>query len=126
MPLVNIPFQNINASIGVGDILYYSTPTNLGTSTFDATDISNTIEFGVVQSVGTPTFSGGVYTTVLGVLYPATVNSPPTNALWSFVKDKKVNNSSLLGYYMQATFSNNSTKKVELFSIGSEFSESSK
>ena len=41
------------------------------------------------------------------------------------VKDKIVNTASLLGYYMEAKFKNTSTSKAELFSIGSEFSESS-
>ena len=41
-------------------------------------------------------------------------------------KEKQVNNSSVLGYYMNATFKNFSRGKIELFSVGSEVSESSK
>ena len=43
-----------------------------------------------------------------------------------FEKDKQVNSSSLIGYYAEVKFVNNSTEKVELFSIGAEVSESSK
>lgn len=43
-----------------------------------------------------------------------------------FSKNKNVNTSSLLGYYADVKFENNSKGKVELFSIGSEISESSK
>ena len=45
---------------------------------------------------------------------------------WMFAKDKKVNTSSLLGYYADVKFVNNSTTKAELFSVGSEIAESSK
>lgn len=44
----------------------------------------------------------------------------------SFVKDKRVNTTSLLGYYASINFVNDSKEKAELFSFGSEFSESSK
>ena len=48
------------------------------------------------------------------------------NAFISFAKEKKVNTSSLLGYYADVKFINDSTKKAELFSVGSEVAESSK
>ena len=43
-----------------------------------------------------------------------------------FQKDQKGNNASVIGYYMNARFRNYSRGKIELFSIGSEVSESSK
>ena len=43
-----------------------------------------------------------------------------------FAKNHAVNTSSLLGYYANATLKNNSTDKVEIFSINSEITESSK
>ena len=43
-----------------------------------------------------------------------------------FAKDKKVNSSSLVGYYADVEFKNYSSEKIELFSIGSEISENSK
>jgi len=43
-----------------------------------------------------------------------------------FGKDKRANSSSLIGYFAKASFVNDSTGKVELFSIGSEVSESSR
>ena len=42
------------------------------------------------------------------------------------LKNQIINTSSLLGYYMEAQFTNASTDKAELYSIGSEVSESSK
>ena len=57
----------------------------------------------------------------------ADVNTGPYNGDFIFFsKNKTINTSSLLGYYANVKFENNSTNKVELFSIGSEVSESSK
>ena len=56
----------------------------------------------------------------------AIVSAPPSDSFISFVKDKKVNTTSLLGYYAEVQFVNDSVDKVELFSVGSEVSESSK
>tara|TARA_R110000744_G_scaffold255788_2_gene371285 strand:+ start:1328 stop:1720 length:393 start_codon:yes stop_codon:yes gene_type:complete len=43
-----------------------------------------------------------------------------------FSKDNKANLSSILGYYAETTFINDSPKKAELFAVSTEFSESSK
>jgi len=43
-----------------------------------------------------------------------------------FNKDNKVNKNSLVGYYAEIKLENNSSSKAELFSIGSEITESSK
>ena len=43
-----------------------------------------------------------------------------------FEKDKKVNSSSLIGYYANVELENTSDKPIEMFSIGSEVSENSK
>ena len=43
-----------------------------------------------------------------------------------FEKDKQVNSSSLMGYYANVKLMNDSTSKIELFSLGSEVTESSK
>ena len=43
-----------------------------------------------------------------------------------FAKDRTVNTSSLIGYYADVQFKNNSTEKVELFAVSSEITESSK
>jgi hypothetical protein len=43
-----------------------------------------------------------------------------------FAKNHAINTSSLLGYFADVQFENNSTGKIELFSVGSEVTESSK
>ena len=43
-----------------------------------------------------------------------------------FTKNPVINTSSLLGYYADVKFENNSKEKIELFSVNSEITESSK
>jgi hypothetical protein len=55
-----------------------------------------------------------------------TIPLPSTNSFVMFGKNKAVNSSSLTGYYADVKFINYRTDAVELFSVGSEVSESSK
>ena len=114
-------FDDVNTSVQVGDTLYYtyaggdySTVTTVG----QQGSITNTYKFGLVI---------GVTSNTVTVRYDDHIVSPPPDtAFISFAKDKKVNTTSLLGHYMEVKFVNDSSGKVELFSIGSEVSESSK
>ena len=54
------------------------------------------------------------------------VPAPGPDDFISFVKEKKVNTTSLLGYYANVKFVNDSTGKIELFSVGAGVTESSK
>lgn len=53
-------------------------------------------------------------------------NSLTNNSFISFLKNNEVNKKSVKGYYAEVKFVNNSKEKAELFSVGSEISESSK
>ena len=55
-----------------------------------------------------------------------TTTTVPSGAFILFKKDGRVNKSGLKGYYLQARFTNNSPTHAELFSVGTEISESSK
>ena len=114
---ITLSFDGMNVSAQVGDTAYYSfNPITQGG--FDTVVLSDTVQLGEIVAVTT---------TSITVEYDdAIVNAPPTGAFISFVKDKKVNTSSLLGYYADAKFVNDSKEKVELFSVGSEIAESSK
>mgnify|MGYP003122452668 CR=1 FL=1 len=114
-------FDSVNVSAQVGDIVYFTSPPNGGqlVGGFDYGEVGVTSILGPIMSI-----SGGTIT----VQYD---NSIVTTSLSqgdfiSFVKDKSVNTSSLLGYYASVNFVNNSTGKIELFSVGSDISESSK
>tara|TARA_R100000963_G_C4573953_1_gene57719 strand:+ start:134 stop:496 length:363 start_codon:yes stop_codon:yes gene_type:complete len=120
MPLLitQLNFDNINMSAQVGDVVYYST---LGSPLggFNQVPTSNTFLLGNIVGISAGNIS---------VQYDDQITSPPPlGAYISFAKDKKVNTSSLVGYYASAKFINTSREKnVELFSVGSEVSESSK
>ena len=99
----------LNSSIQLGDSVYYSPPPS---DTISSVPIS----CGVVTSVGieqgTITVNGDV--------------SLPGNGYFLFAKNIIANETSLKGYYADVKFKNNSSKKVNLFSIGSEVVFSSK
>ncbi len=124
MAIVTLNFDNMNISAQVGDIAYYSyNPQNVGG--FDYSTLSTTVKLGVIvggDSVGTP-INGNSITVEYDT---AIVNAPPTGAFISFAKEKKANTSSLLGYYADVKFINDSKEKIELFSVGSEITQSSK
>ena len=119
MPILAIEliFDNMNVSAQVGDIIYYSHSGAL-LGGFDQTALANTRRLGPIVEI-----DGNIIT----VKYDDTLTSPQgIGAFISFVKDKKVNTSSLLGYYASVNFVNNSQKKIELFSVGAQISESRK
>jgi hypothetical protein len=51
---------------------------------------------------------------------------PSTTDYIFCIKNRNVNSSKVLGYYLEADFKNNSKEYAELFAIGSEIVESSK
>ena len=115
-------FDALNDSIQVGDTVYYT----FNTSTvggFAYGDLPNTKKLGVITVINNLLNSLTIQYDDTG----CTPNcNPPPGSFISFVKDQKANTTSLLGYYADVKFVNNSTDKVELFSVGSEVVESSK
>ena len=122
MPNCSLTFDNMKVAAHVGDIVYYS-HSGVNTGGFDNTALPNTRMLGDILSI---VYNG------LGLGWTIIVNHfsaapPPTMGDYiSFAKDKRVNTSSLVGYYASVNFVNNSRNKVELFSVGSEVTESSK
>ena len=55
-----------------------------------------------------------------------TVQTPGTSDFVFFGKNNKISTSALLGYYADVTMQTDQTTKMELFSVGSIISESSK
>ena len=132
-------FDSMNVSVQVGDIAYCSFyPTSVGG--FDHSTLSNTKKLGTIIGVNKKDVIVGLDPTAnnpsphdinIIVEYDTAVLSEDfwTNivpdAFISFAKEKKLNTSSLLGYYADAKFINDSKEKAELFSVGSEIVESS-
>ena len=124
----------INVSVQVGDIAYYVPTTPVG-STNDAhntASIVDTISLGRITEIINPDlFDGGTSTInvfcdlVDGSNLPLPIATPPAGSFIMFSKDKKVNTNDLLGYYAEVKFVNDSTEKIEMFSVGAEIQESS-
>ena len=107
----------INVSLQVGDTIYYqnSNPSN-HPSTVAANQI---VGFGTVTEI--TEFTITVDETVFG-----NPKDPYADMFILFTKNNNINSSSLLGYYADVKFENDSLEKIELFSVGSEITQSSK
>ena len=129
MPITDIQldFPTLNTSLQIGDIVYYS-HTFQNTGGFNNTALNNTRVLGPILDIIDLVPLGGSGFALI-VQYDSDdhpAGSPAQGDYISFVKDKKANTSSLLGYYAEVNFVNYETGKIELFSVGSEVSESSK
>tara|TARA_R100001460_G_scaffold5247_4_gene14706 strand:- start:145 stop:5946 length:5802 start_codon:yes stop_codon:yes gene_type:complete len=118
-----LEFDNaINSSLQVGDMIYYQ---NSNPSIDNSLEPNQIVALGVVIEITeyTITVNKSVF-----FVFPTTgipVN-PFADMFILFAKNNTVNSSSLLGYYADIKFENNSYEKAELFSVGTEVTESSK
>jgi hypothetical protein len=121
MPLVTITFSNpLNTSVQVGDTAYYANTTTLGG--FNTQNLNNVSSLGLITII-TP------WNGTISSIQCNCVTCPPFPILGSYImfsKDNKANMSSILGYYAEVEFKNNSKVEAELFSVGAEVFESSK
>jgi len=135
MQLQTLTFSHdINVSLQVGDIVYYSPTGTIAGSGFNTVNtIGTVVKFGVVSAIyNDGNSSGTIPIHSILVMYddvnplPSGVPPPQLTDYIMFSKNKQVNSSSLIGYYADINFLNYSKGKIELFSVGSEVSESSK
>ena len=120
LQVLTITFNNnLNESLQVGDIVYYSPLSTVAGSGF------NTVTTGNITKIGNVTDIDKSAKQVSIMVDIDAVTTPSMGDYIMFEKDKRVNSSSLIGYYADVNFVNYSTEKVELFSIGSDFFESS-
>ena len=107
----------LNPEIQVGDIAYYvATTTNGGFTTDGANSI---VEIG---NVLTTNFS----TNVITINTDLADNTVTTSHFILFSKDNAANMSSILGYFADIQFKNNSKQYAEIFSVGVDVFNSSK
>jgi len=111
-------FDSINVSAQVGDIVYF-TSSGAMLGGFEEAGVVTTSVLGPISAISNLSITVEYDDSVVLTL-------PADGAFFTFVKDKRVNTSSLLGYYASVNFVNNSRGRVELFSVGSDVSESSK
>ena len=122
MPNITVTFSfDLNESVQLGDTLHYVNPTNDTLQGGDVIPFNNDgiIEVGVITTVNYAT------NTIVADIQNSTA-LPTGSSFFLFSKDNRANMASLLGYYAEVEFTNNSTEKAELFSAGSEIFESSK
>tara|TARA_Y100001938_G_scaffold121493_1_gene169104 strand:+ start:563 stop:928 length:366 start_codon:yes stop_codon:yes gene_type:complete len=116
---ITLTFDGMNVSAQVGDTAYFSIASN-SIGGFDTDILGNVRKLGPILNI-----DGNKITVQYDDnIFPHFIENGPY--FISFVKDKKVNTSSLAGYYADVKFSNNSKEKIELFAVNSEISESSK
>jgi hypothetical protein len=129
---ITITFNHaLNDSLQEGDSVYYCPNQSLGG--FDTVDNINLPFTGIVR-IGNCTLINqdtNTITILVDATIPLSAQQSIANGIGigdfvMFSKNTEVNLSSLLGYYAEVTFSNNSPDKSELFAVSTEFSESSK
>ena len=116
--------KKINDSVQAGDELYYST---ISGGVASEAIKAGPLVFDVPSQTWISTTS--VITTIgeKHVVVDALISGLVTgDTFFMFQKPVEENVSSLKGYYAEATFTNNSTIKQELFAVGSEITVSSK
>ena len=114
MPTVDLIFPNdINVSVQIGDIIYY-TPTTV-TGIHDTA--GTVIELGNVISI-----SGNT----IVVNYQTGTILPNASDFIMFAKDRSANMSSLLGYFAEFRVVNNSRDEAEMYSVSVDITDSSK
>jgi len=137
----------LNTSLQIGDTAYYMntlsqtitdydyTLNNAGTDpAFTENQSGNPtqaystafVEMGMVTDL--PINMGGTLTTAnqIQVYIGALETRPTSGSFILFSKDSSANMSSLMGYYAEAEFVNNSNVESEIFAVNSEIVESSK
>lgn len=115
MGVITLTFQSqLNESLQVGDMVYYTPTTSVGGFSTGSTKI----QMGTVVTIPSRF--------VITCNIDDSTDRPDVNDFIFFSKDNSANMASILGYYADVTLENNSRSKAELFSVGSEFSESSK
>ena len=139
--------QILNTSLQIGDTAYYVNPASHTLTDYDYTlsnpttnpaftenqsgnptqlyqsfgdENTNMTELGMVTAIDHDTNTITTY-------IPTTTNRPTQNVSFIlFSKDAQANMSSLMGYYAEVKFINNSNTYAELYAISSEVVESSK
>jgi hypothetical protein len=105
MPNITMTFPNVNASVQVGDLVYYQTSSGVITQMGDCTAVTGT---------------------TVSCFISGTTTRPTSNEFVLFGKNNTSNTSALRGYFAKVKMTNDETTTCELYTVGSEVFESSK
>ena len=128
--IIQLPYP-INESCQEGDTLYY-TEVNSGLvggfKVSSGGENANIIEMGPVKSITNIDNDGDGIFDVTNIVcnMDGNVAEPTSNDFIFFGKPRSINEASIVGYYGEFTFKNNSKEKAELFMTACEITESSK
>jgi hypothetical protein len=129
MATITIVFPNpLNVSVQVGDTAYYmKSAQNIGTNTEHSKAHTHSTQGDIIQIGEIVSIDQAAYSiTCTWDPVPTGSSYPGVGVFIMFSKDNKANLSSVLGYYAKVKLRNNSKTEAELFSVGTEFFESSK
>jgi hypothetical protein len=116
MDSITLTFDKaIQDSVQIGDTVYYTNDPNGETI----------IEIGLITNIYSTPASSNIKNTI-DVDIPAYTLRPISTSFILFSKTNAANINSITGYYLETELRNDSTKEIELFSVGSETFESSK
>jgi len=112
--------EPINVSVQIGDIAWYIPSIDISQSgvagnMYSTASVSSALMIGVIEDI-----------TTFSITVNTIVNTPTIGSFIMFSKNNEVNKSNLLGYYAEVTMVNKRKDKVELFSVSTEITESSK
>jgi len=117
MATVKLTFDfYINASVQIGDIVYY-VDVAVDNKVNTASGYSNIVKMGDVLATEPKSIT---------INHDDNMPLPTASNFIMFSKDNAANLSSILGYFANVKFVNESTDKAEIFSVGMEMFESSK
>ena len=121
MPAITLTFTNpLNTSVQIGDVAYYANTNLVGVH--NQQNLSGVISIGPITNI----IQWNGFNSYITSNMPVNTVPPVQGSFIMFSKDNKANMSSILGYYAEVEFKNNSKTKAELFSVGTEVFESSK
>tara|TARA_R100000458_G_C8162959_1_gene166310 strand:- start:248 stop:643 length:396 start_codon:yes stop_codon:yes gene_type:complete len=125
MPLVTLTFTDpINTSAQVGDMVYFIPTNTIGTTAdaFNYNALSNGFEIGEAIAIRNRDGLLNQLTNPIQIDVNCVSGNcnVPSGAFIMFSKNKSANTSGVLGYYAKVKLTNNSKKRIELFSLGSD------
>tara|TARA_S200002703_G_scaffold116522_1_gene102022 strand:- start:990 stop:1367 length:378 start_codon:yes stop_codon:yes gene_type:complete len=122
--VIEYQLENINASLQIGDAVYYTSSIQVGNNP-NFFNINNNTYSDIVK-IGTISFINRS-TNKIRISGSANVNLPDNNNFLFFTKDNARNLSSIKGYYAELKMvNNNNDSRSELFQISLSADESSK
>ena len=112
--------EQLNSSLQIGDTVWYLNTNQAGG--YDTAKSSLAKKLGIVEEIINQNQNNQI------IISNNFSNQEPNleGAFIMFSKDNRANTSSLVGYYAEVSLENNSRKKIELFAVNSEISQSSK